>query len=392
MYSMNHDNEHKSSKPECKKTVIHRYATMALTVLFFCSIVGCHGSDDDPVTVSKVLLVYLASDNNLSSEGYEKLQAIASGYDGALHSRILIYLDSPDESACLYQADGKGAYSLIENYGDENSANATVFSRVIHKVKSMYPQASFNLLAFSHASGWLPAGSFSNPSLRSILVDGDNQMDFKDFVDAIPDGMFDLIAFDACHMAGIEVAYQLRNKTKYIAAASAEILSPGFTPIYEKHVVDLLSDNYRQFMQQVFAYYNSKTGYMRSATLSIIKTEGLHELTEFVKDNCDFTKKVQPADIQHFDRGTGYLFCDFGDYYSLLLDTDQQRQQLQRIIENCVIWKAATPSFLEGYSGFAIISHSGLTSYIPQDRYPKLNSSYTELDWFVQAGMGAIWN
>lgn len=367
-----------------RKTFYHSLLIAGAMIFFICLPAGCIGIEEDAVPVGKVLLVYLAGDNNLSSESQEKLQALSRGYDGAPCRRILIYKDSGDESACLYEADGKGSYTTIESYGNENSADAGVFSRTIQKAKTMYPEADFNLLVFSHASGWLPAGSFANPSLRSVLVDGDSQMEFKDFASAIPDSMFSLIAFDACHMAGIEVAYQLRNKAEYIAASSAEIVSPGFTPVYEKHATDFISGNYEGFMQQAFDYFDSKTGYMRSATLSVIKTEGLEELGTFVKQHCDFSKQIEIDGIQHFDRGDGYLFCDFGDYYSRLLDTEEQRQQLTRMIEDCVVWKASTPSFLEGYRGFTVTSYSGMTAYIPQERYTKLNSSYSDLDWCTQ--------
>ena len=33
-------------------------------------------------------------------------------------------------------------------------------------------------------------------------------------------------------MSGIEVAYELRNKTDYLLASSAELLVPGYAPVY----------------------------------------------------------------------------------------------------------------------------------------------------------------
>lgn len=371
----------KLENPDRKNPVIRSLRMFVLAALFIWLAVGCSNGDDASIEVNKVLLVYLAGDNNLSGESHDKLRVIARGYDGAPHCRILIYKDSQDETACLYEADGKGSYTAIESYGKENSADAKVFARVITKAKMMYPGADFNLLVFSHASGWLPVGALAKPALRSVLVDGDNQMTITDFAAAIPERMFGLIAFDACHMAGVEVVYQLRNKAKYIIASSAEIVSPGFTPVYEKHVANLITGNYEHFIKEAFAYFDNNNGYMRSATLSIIKTEGLEDLAGFVKQHCDFKKEIQLNDIQYFDRGSGYLFCDFEDYYSRLLETKQQKQQLQSLINNCVIWKAATPSFLEGYNGFSITAHSGMTGYIPQKRYKQMNEAYKNLVW-----------
>ena len=44
-------------------------------------------------------------------------------------------------------------------------------------------------------------------------------------------------------MAGIEVAYELRNKAAYIMASSAPVVSPGFTPIYAGSISCLLEEN-----------------------------------------------------------------------------------------------------------------------------------------------------
>lgn len=185
-------------------------------------------------------------------------------------------------------------------------------------------------------------------------------------------------------LSGDRGCLPVMRKTKYILASSAEIVSPGFTPVYTR-ALDYLFDMGRgpeKFAGAAYGYFNMQSGYMRSATFSVINTGALEELATFVRDNCDFSKPVAVNDIQFFDRAGYRLFCDFGDYYSRLLDTPSQKQQLQSILGRCVIWKAATPSFMEGYSGFVINRHSGLTAYIMQDRYPFLNESYTVLNWY----------
>lgn len=125
---------------------------------------------------------------------------------------------------------------------------------------------------------------------------------------------------------------------------------------------------------------------MQSATFSMIKTDGLESLADYIKNNCDLTAEVNINDIQHFDRYAYRLFFDFGDYYSCLLETDDQKQELQRLIDKVAVWKAATLYFMQGYNGFAIEKHSGLTSYIMQNRYPIMNENYKTLDWYKAIG------
>lgn len=373
-------------KRQPQETIYRITACIVLLIFTSCLLISCSKQDDEPVTVNTVLLVYLAGDNNLSDESCQKLEAIRQGWNATTDSRILVYHDAMDAIPCLMEITENNSIKIIESYESENSADAAVLGRTIAKAKSIYPDAGFSLLVFSHASGWLPPGSLASPkstvNTKSILADGNNSMELADFAAAIPDNAFNYIIFEACFMAGIEVAYELKDKADYIAASSAEIVSPGFTAVYSKHINELVYGKPDQFMQETFSYFDCQSGWMRSATLSIIRTDKLESIACFIKENCDFTKETEMTDIQYFDRNNYHLFADFLDYYSRLLHTDGQKQQLQKFVNDAVVWKAATPSFMQGYNGFLIDKHSGMTTYIIQKMYPLLNRSYTALDWY----------
>lgn len=362
---------------ERKQRLVVTTVGFILLLLFIGLLSSCSKDDSqEPETIRKVLLVYLAGDNNLSDESHTKLDAIREGYDNRTDTRILVYQDAADIAPRLFEIDG----TIIEQYAEENSAEPTVLRRVITQAKSLYPQARFNLLVFSHASGWLPSNTLVSP--RSVLVDGSDQMELSDFADAIPDQAFEYIIFETCFMAGIEVAYELRHKADYILASSAEIVSPGFTDVYRKHINELVSGNPVQFMHQAFDYFDSQSDYMQSATLSMIRTDGLDALADWVRSNCDFTRVVNISEVQHFDRNGYHLFFDLGDYYSRLLENDIQKLQLEVLIDHAIVYKLSTRYFMPNYNGFAINHHSGLTTYIRQNQYPQMNRAYIELDWY----------
>lgn len=364
------------------------YILLGVCLLAF---VSC-GKDETPDAGRKqLLLVYVGGDNNLASTAQRKITALCEGWDGSANRTIVVYADIKGESPSLSEivrgSDGVNTLKTLSVYDPENSASPAVLSRIITDVAKLYPAQSYGLLLFSHASGWLPQGALENPyaATRSIVVDGRNEMALTDFVAAIPDGLFDYIVFEACFMAGIEVAYELRHKTSLILASSAEILDPGFTPVYTSSVGELLSGRVTAFGQRVFDHVLTYgEDYRNSATYSVIRTAGLDALAAFVRENCDWTKETDITDIQHFDRYSYRLFFDFEDYYSRLLDTEAQRTELSRLIGECVGWKAAATGFmtqLSGYNGFEIHRHSGLTTYIPQAVFPELNGAYEALEW-----------
>jgi hypothetical protein len=340
-----------------------------------------------PVVPERVLLVYLGGDNNLSGETYQKFAAIREGLiQSNANSKVLVYHDPVNAKPVLSElkkVDGRILVDTVGKYAEENSASELVFARVIKEVSEKYPAKTYGLLLFSHASGWLPQGALNNPTLRSIIMDGNTEMEMTAFARAIPDGTFDYIVFEACLMACIEVAYELKDKTSYILASSAEIVSPGFTETYPQAFHYLTEGNLTDFASQAFSYFDLQNSEMRSATLSIIKTDSLQALADFVANNCLFERTVDIQEVQRFDRNRTYrLFFDFEDYYSRLLNSEAKRIELRRLIDNCVLWKQATPSFLIQSGGFVIERHSGLTTYILQDNFPALNSRYEDTQWY----------
>lgn len=354
-------------------------------MLIFCFGYSCTSNGDEDAEIDRVLLIYLGGDNNLSDETNLKLEAITQGWQSDSNSKILVYQDANDVSARLLEITGDGSFLTLWQYGEENSASKDVFGRVIAEAKTLYPHARFNLLVFSHASGWFPSGSLLSPQssiqTKSIFQDGEDEMELADFASAIPDKAFHTIIFEACFMAGIEVLYQLKDKTDYILASSSELLSPGFTYIYTQELSKLVYGNNEQFMQAAFNYFDQQSGDMRSASFSLIKTESLKILADYIKQNCDFSKEIVISELQHFDRYSYRLFFDFEDYYIRLMPEDKKVEFLN-LIDSVVVKKLATETFMLGYNGFTINKHSGMTTYILQKEFPALNENYKYIDWY----------
>lgn len=241
-----------------------------------------------PVPPARTILVYLAADNNLSHEASEKQTALLAGWQPSL-GNLILFVDTYQGKPTLMRAAMRGKIAVadtVKTYANDNSASAALLSEVIADTRRLAPASSYGFIAFSHATGWLPSGAFANPTgwkpparslSRSVFLDGRREMELADFATAIPDGAFDFIAFDMCFMAGVEVAYALRNKTKHMVASAAEVLSPGFFPIYPEHLAKLYAPtpDLTGFATAFFAYFDAQQGLYRSATISVIDTKAL---------------------------------------------------------------------------------------------------------------------
>lgn len=366
----------------------YTYRLFAACLMYCLLFVSCNSDNDsDKNTYERTVIVYLGRDNNLTNPYEDKITSMLQGWNGK-HGNLIIYQDTAAGNSGLmdvYQEKGENKTRTIREYSNENSADPAVFSRVLNDAMKLYPADSYGLIIFSHASGWLPESTLTSP--RSIIKDNKMEMDLIDMAAAIPKGSFDFILFEACFTAGIEVAYELKDKTQYIIASSAEISSPGFREIYASSMNYLFEKEPKleAFTRAIFNLMNESDAYYKSATSSLIKTEKLHDLAVFLRKHIDKEKaaSINVYDIQHFDRYSYRLFFDFEDYFSRILEDGASVQELKALLDECVPYKDATPSFLPDWNGFEINHHSGLTTYIAQKRFPYLNEAYKKLTWYT---------
>ena len=331
----------------------------------------------------RTILFYMAGDNSLSGETQEKVDALASAWNIKGENRLLVFQDRGGENAprlleIKTGADGKGTIEVLEEYKDGNSASIKVFVRVLNDMVRYCPSSDYGLVLFSHSSGWFPAGTFAQP--RSVVTDGDTEFELVDFARAIPNGQFRFIIFESCLMAGAEVAYELKDKTDYILASSAEILSPGFTPLYGKMLECLYktAPDLTGFAGEYYDYCNRLSGDNRSATVSVVSTAGIDLLKSLLaraESHVAHWEWVERDDIQHFDRrAKDYLFYDLEGYIKTI-GTQEEINELAGILEGTVLYKAATDEFMSGTPyGFPIKKHCGLTIYIPVAKFRELNT------------------
>lgn len=381
-------------KPFPQYLQLNLAAMRALLCFLVCVLlVSCDKTDEQPAksVVARTLLVYLGGDNNLSDENRHKVEALREAWNQPA-GRLLVYSDERSRQPCLLElsinGEGKSMVDTVGVYEENNSADPQVLAGVLETMRRDYAAPSYGLIVFSHASGWLPEGTLLNPwkqpvQRKSIIIDGQREMDLKDFTAVIPDGLFDFIIFETCFMAGIEVVYELRRKADYIVASAAEMLSPGLTPLYGDIIPMLMESkpNLKGMAQRYFEYYDAQTGDSRSATISVVSTDGLEALASAAGTTLDPLMTGEVKTIQHFDRYIYRLFFDFGDAYSRVLGKEAF-DALQEQLERCIVYKAATPSFIPGQRGFDIKLFSGLTVYIEQDGFPLLNEQYRELAWY----------
>lgn len=381
-------------------------AAVAFAALFGVLPAGCTKELGETPPSRRPLVVYMALDNDLRGEFSSRLAALRAGWRPGME--LWVYADTP-EGASLGRMDSTPegvALHTVERYGEENSASGATLERVLRTVWERSPATGYGLLFFSHATGWLPEGGLQAPLVsRSIGLDQGSEMSLDAFVSAIPSGMpLDYVIFEACLMAGAEVALALAGHTDWVLASSAEVVEPGFRPLYAENLA-LLTDGGRPVEEQLAAFGQRYMAHVRtlsgtgcSATLSLIRTSSMPALAEAVRRVTrgfadEEGRDTPPAGLQHFDRPGAYgdrpaaaRFYDLEAYVEACLADPDAEAAFRGALADAVVWRDATERFLGGdgspYKGFDIGRHCGLTLYVPRGEFPALNETYRRTAWW----------
>lgn len=375
--------------------------------LGFCSIlsfISCADSDTIKKDIERTVLVYMATDNNLSSFGNTNIQLMLQGMKN-VEGRLVIYLDPSNDVPRLMVIEGNSAPKLdtLVTYSEENSASPEVLRRTIQDVRNLYPSNSYGLILWSHGMGWLPEKYNFHRSYSAGLVrytnlptkyfgqdthPGDGAMESFMETDELMAGIsghFNFIMFDACFMGAVEVLYGLRDYADYFIASPAEILANGFP--YDKIVPWLWGDeeDLKRVCAEYFNYYNTypdpNNAGWNSATVALVKSSELQHLVELTSNIVGENKCVASTDVWRYPLSKSSLpnvFYDLGDYINTYGDESQQSAYKQQL-EKTVVFKAATPTFFG--QTIPTDKFSGLSVYIPQTRWDDMNQIYYQLEW-----------
>lgn len=366
---------------------------LTLIILPVVILTSC-GEDDPvpptpPVEAVRTVLIYMAADNSLGGSGFDS-QNITSIIQGSTEANLnggnlLVYKDSRNADPQLIRMTPQGEEVIKEYPEHANSVSVATMQQILSEVKTDFPAKSYGLILWSHGSNWFPS---SMHTTRAFGQDNNNWMELDELKKALPDHEYDFLIFDACYMAGIEVAYALKDKADYIVASPTEIMGSGMP--YKEIIPYLFSAeaNLEGLCDKFYNYYLNETN-TPYATLSVISTAQLDNLAaatrNILKDNYSKTADINLRSLQRYFRSPYYGQYDFDDYINRIAPADDYAQ-FQTALKQAVVYEKHTASFLPSYGGYQITHFSGLSIYVPSSSDPAgVYDEYKKLDWYRAA-------
>lgn len=214
--------------------------------------VGLHGP---PITTREeaaehgrwTVLVYLDADNDLESAGihnFNQMELAGSWKD----VRIVVQMDRMDgvdpnndhwtdtrRYLITRDTNSKVMRSVRLDaempLGELDMADWRTLRDFVEWGVQEFPADHYCLIIWDHGTGWEMSVRSAPPKYKYVVTDntnGSTEMNVTDIALALEGLPIDVLAFDACFMQQLEVAYQLRNSARYLVGSAAAEPSPGF--------------------------------------------------------------------------------------------------------------------------------------------------------------------
>ena len=321
----------------------------------------------------------MVADNDLSSEAIDCIETLKSTYTKNYNCRLVVFADIKNQFPCLIEINEDGI-DIITEYTELNSCNGNNKRMILTDIDTYYNADKYNIIFWSHGSSWLPSPHIN----KSFGIDGEEEMNITTLANSLP-FKFGFIAFDACYMASVEVAYELKNKAEYMLASTTSLPYTGFP--YKTILHNLLDGsvgNLKKTTQQIVTHYNNIDASFCSTAISLINLNKMSILADEVKQllNTNPTDLTELSNVWSTDKYEQHIYFDFADFISKCID--ENISNIENILNEVIVYYDFTEIYTTNNT-------SGIICSAIADTKDNRNFFYKKLKWSEDTGWG-IWN
>lgn len=395
--------------------LLTRYILLVFTACaVFLSSCGKHNKEEDKTT-PQTIIVYL-SGTTLNWAFSINVQDIETALQQNIKgdSRVVVVWQNgvakKAEAIELCYDNGRITRQPLAEYDLSSTMSKEDLSYIFSDVMRLAPASAYGLILGSHSWAWIPfddydeirtnglsKSAYARLRIREELPrhlqtrfigdpSGANRFDITTLAEAIQatGKKFEYILFDACFMANVEAAYELRNSTKYIIGSACEIMGNGFP--YAKTLPHLLKNGGRSYdlaeaARSYHEHYKNTLKY--SGTIALVNCSQLDALAMTMKEvNKSLSEEYDRNSLQTYEGGTNHIFFDLGDYVDKVCTNAEAKSKFKTQLEKCVPTKFTLDTFWSTYihsDHYPITSFSGMSTSAPSILF---RDSYSQTAWY----------
>lgn len=380
------------------------FLCLFMTFLLLLSLSSCKEDNTTPVPskAEKTLFIYMpwtASESstygNLYSYFSNNISDIESAIkqqNGLKNNRVLVFISKSSTYSALLEIkydNGQCIRDTLKRYNNYDYTTPNGIAGILKDVKSNAEASLYDLIVGCHGNGWIPKGTEDYYRTRSF---GGSSAKYQTEISDLASGInlagmhMQFISFDDCYMAGVEVAYDLRNAADYLIASTSEIMADGMPYTQVWQYMTPASPDYNNICQAFLNYYSSTT--YPYGTLSVINCNKIQNMANVMKNiNSQYTfDRTRLESIQKLDGFGQTTFFDLGSYVQNLCGQTPElfTSTLSLLVPYCVHTPKIYTAFSEVNGGFSTVdinSFSGISISDPTTN-TYLTDFLTQTNWW----------
>ncbi|HEX9907538.1 MAG TPA: clostripain-related cysteine peptidase [Thermoplasmata archaeon] len=242
-------------------------ALCALVALAFVVPVTVFGALPSATAAQKewTLLMYWDADNSLEFCTEFAMQTWEEALTSNSEVSIVALVDILSAEGIWIYDIQDGERNLVTTWEEKNTSDPAVLKEFVQYGMDNFPAEKTMLVVQDHGYGW--RGICQDETNGDVLMPIDGlAASLREVKAENGDKGVDLLAFDACNMGTIEVAYELRGAASYMVASQTMVPFDGLP--YEMFITDLMEDPSigpaalaENIVYEYVEYYSSKRGY-----------------------------------------------------------------------------------------------------------------------------------
>lgn len=376
-------------------------------------------------TAKRTVVVYMAGENNLSDYARADIAEMIKGAkDLSEESDLVVFADHTEQNKKPYILRIKNKEQAVDTLykytEDICTADAAKFREVLSRIVTLCPNQEYALVLWGHASGWIferdsvPTAYFA-PRHAYGMDTGDNTKKSTGLWLNIPSMrqaleslgiQWKYIFCDCCCMQSVEVAYELRNVTKYLIASPAEITGDGAP--YNTITNDFFAIGDEEIYTGICDHYYAQTDPVGGhLPISVINTSYLPALAKATKailpavSNYVKTPNAMEQLIYYLKYGNDKVMYDMNDIiHAALSDQPEQYDAWRTAFNQTVIYSKMSNKWHSlgvGFSDYTITADrfGGISMFVPLAAYagrgiPYFNETIKKLSWYYAVGAESV--
>ena len=379
---------------------------------------SCKDDKEDNVepSIDRTVIFYISGDNSLSNDVDNNVNDIMAGSAnvGGNNVAVLLIDNNDTKPKTVVVKNGKiDAETVFENefYMTSPSMMKTLLTSVMNENRAK----SYGFVFWGHCTGWFIDGdtistrAYGPDNNGGASTSGEKWINFPTLAnvfESLPT-KFDFIVGDCCLLQCAEVAYELRNSTKFIIGAPSEIPSSGIP--YKETVPYMFStsdDYYKKIADAINAQsLYDYAGYKCQVPTSVINAaamEGLASATKKIIAEGQLPYPVETSSSVYYYKWIGRngfrlpIMYDMQDIFMKNVPSDAY-YNWKKALDDAVIYKKPSGHWMTSYTwtdDFSVTddNYGGMSMFFPMSQYEGMsmfdpNNRISSMKWYKAAGI-----